>query len=163
LTNNERLRTFLDRETARIDELIGHKERLIELLEEKRRAVISHAVTRGLDPTVPLVECEAEWLAEMPAHWTVRKVKHIARRERGAFIDGDWIESPYITDDGIRLIQCGNVGTGVYEEQGYRYISEDTFRELNCTDISPGDVLICGCDHPPGFWQDVPALHPIWA
>ena len=135
--------TFLERETARIDALIGHKERLIALLEEKRQAVISHAVTRGLDPAVPLLPCDAEWLAGRPLHWSVQKVKHIARTDRGSFIDGDWIESPFITDDGIRLIQCGNVGTGVYEEQGFRYISDDTFRELNCTEVSPGDLLIC--------------------
>src|SRR5262245_59129811 len=83
------------------------------------------------------------WLREIPVHWTTLKVKHLVRKSRGSFTDGDWIESPYITTDGIRLIQCGNIGTGKYVEQGYRYVSEDTFRSLNCSEVLPGDVLVC--------------------
>lgn len=67
---------FLDRETARIDALIGHKERLIALLEEKRQAVISHAVTRGLDPNAKMKDSGIEWLGEVPVAWTVKKLKH---------------------------------------------------------------------------------------
>lgn len=62
---------FLDHETARIDALIEEQQRLIELLKEKRQAVISHAVTKGLDPTVPMKESGVEWLGEVPAHWDV--------------------------------------------------------------------------------------------
>ncbi|WP_313279565.1 restriction endonuclease subunit S [Stutzerimonas balearica] len=65
---------FLDHETARIDALIEEQQRLIELLKEKRQAVISHAVTKGLDPTVPMKDSGVEWLGEVPAHWIVRKV-----------------------------------------------------------------------------------------
>jgi type I restriction enzyme S subunit len=62
---------FLDHETARIDALIEEQQRLIELLKEKRQAVISHAVTKGLDPTLPMKESGVEWLGEVPAHWDV--------------------------------------------------------------------------------------------
>ncbi len=62
---------FLDHETARIDALIEQQQRLIELLKEKRQAVISHAVTKGLDPTVPMKDSGVEWLGEVPAHWSV--------------------------------------------------------------------------------------------
>ncbi|EMX8451385.1 TPA: restriction endonuclease subunit S [Pseudomonas aeruginosa] len=65
---------FLDHETARIDALIEEQQRLIELLKEKRQAVISHAVTQGLDPMAPMKDSGVEWLGEVPAHWTVRKV-----------------------------------------------------------------------------------------
>jgi type I restriction enzyme, S subunit len=67
---------FLDHETARIDALIEEQQRLIELLKEKRQAVISHAVTKGLDPTVPMKDSGVEWLGEVPAHWDVKKVGH---------------------------------------------------------------------------------------
>ena len=60
---------FLDHETARIDALIEEQQRLIELLKEKRQAVISHAVTKGLDPEVPMKDSGVEWLGEVPAHW----------------------------------------------------------------------------------------------
>jgi type I restriction enzyme S subunit len=68
---------FLDHETARIDALIEEQQRLIELLKEKRQAVISHAVTKGLDPTVPMKDSGVEWLGEVPSHWAVRKLKNL--------------------------------------------------------------------------------------
>jgi type I restriction enzyme S subunit len=66
---------FLDHETARIDALVEEQQRLIELLKEKRQAVISHAVTKGLDPNVPMKDSGVEWLGEVPAHWVVAPIK----------------------------------------------------------------------------------------
>ena len=66
---------FLDHETAKIDALIREQARLIKLLHEKRQAVISHAVTKGLDPYVPMKDSEVEWLGEVPAHWDVSRLK----------------------------------------------------------------------------------------
>ncbi|ABM17517.1 restriction endonuclease subunit S [Marinobacter nauticus] len=74
---------FLDHETAKIDALIREQERLIELLQEKRQAVISHAVTKGLDPDVPMKDSGVEWLGEVPAHWIVARIKNFARVESG--------------------------------------------------------------------------------
>ena len=62
---------FLDRETAKIDGLIAEQERMIALLKEKRQAVISHAVTKDVDPTAALKDSGVEWLGEVPAHWEV--------------------------------------------------------------------------------------------
>ncbi|QOV94229.1 restriction endonuclease subunit S [Novosphingobium sp. ES2-1] len=70
--------TFLDRETAKIDALVAEQERLIALLKEKRQAVISHAVTRGLNPNAPMKDSGIEWLGEIPAHWVVAPLKRIA-------------------------------------------------------------------------------------
>jgi len=66
---------FLDRETARIDALVAKKERLIELLQEKRTALITRAVTKGLDPNVPMKDSGVEWLGEIPAHWEVKHLR----------------------------------------------------------------------------------------
>lgn len=68
---------FLDHETAKIDSLIANQEKLIELLKEKRQAVISHAVTKGLNPNVKMKDSGVEWLGEVPEHWTVIKLKHL--------------------------------------------------------------------------------------
>ena len=70
---------FLDRETGRIDTLVSSKERLIELLQEKRTAVITRAVTRGLDPNAPMKDSGVEWLGGIPAHWEVKRLKHLAQ------------------------------------------------------------------------------------
>lgn len=74
---------FLDHETAKIDALVAEQERLIELLKEKRQAVISHAVTKGLDPSVPMKDSGVEWLGEVPAHWIVMPIRLAARLESG--------------------------------------------------------------------------------
>ncbi len=68
---------FLDYETARIDKLIAQHQRLIELLKEKRQAVISHAVTKGLNPDAPMKDSGVEWLGEVPEHWLVSSLKFI--------------------------------------------------------------------------------------
>ena len=68
---------FLDRETAKIDGLVARKERLIELLQEKRTAVITRAVTRGLNPNAAMKDSGVEWLVEIPVHWDTKKVKRL--------------------------------------------------------------------------------------
>ncbi|MFO8005979.1 restriction endonuclease subunit S [Thioalkalivibrio sp.] len=75
--------SFLGHQTAKIDKLIEEQRRLIELLKEKRQAVISHAVTKGLDPNVPMKDSGVEWLGEVPAHWEVGKIRYFARLESG--------------------------------------------------------------------------------
>lgn len=68
---------FLDRETAKIDALVAEQERLIALLKEKRQAVISHAVTKGLNPAAPMMDSGIEWLGEVPAHWKIERAKNV--------------------------------------------------------------------------------------
>ena len=151
---------FLDRETAKVDALVAKKERLIELLQEKRTALITRAVTKGppaaaaaqagLDPNVPMKDSGVEWLGEIPAHWEAVPIRSLARPGFKTFTDGDWIESPFIREEGVRLIQTGNVGVGEYREQGFRYVDEETFRAFRCTEVLPGDVLICRLADPVG-------------
>ena len=77
LLEQQAIVAFLDRETARIDALVAKKERLIELLQEKRTALITRAVTRGLDLSAPMKDSGVEWLGEIPAHWDVTKLRRL--------------------------------------------------------------------------------------
>lgn len=70
---------FLDHETAKIDALVAEQERLIALLKEKRQAVISHAVTKGLDPNAPMKDSGVQWLGQVPAHWRLMPIRTIYR------------------------------------------------------------------------------------
>ncbi len=79
LSDQEAIVTFLDRETMKIDDLIAKMERLIELLEEKRSALISRAVTKGLNPEVPMKDSRIQWLGEIPAHWDIKRLKHLVQ------------------------------------------------------------------------------------
>jgi len=74
----ENIAAFLDHETAKIDALIEKQQRLIELLKEKRQAVISHAVTKGLNPNARMKDSGVEWLGEVPAHWRITQIKYVA-------------------------------------------------------------------------------------
>ena len=78
LLEQRAIAAFLDRETAKIDSLISRKERLVALLQERRTALISRAVTKGLDPDVPMKDSGVDWLGEMPAHWDVKRLKQLA-------------------------------------------------------------------------------------
>jgi len=79
----EKVANFLDHETAKIDNLIEKQQQLIELLKEKRQAVISHAVTKGLNPDAPMKDSGVEWLGEVPNHWRVSRIKNFAKIESG--------------------------------------------------------------------------------
>jgi len=86
---------FLDRETGRIDALIEKKQRQIELLQEKRTALISHAVTKGLDPNAKMKDSGIEWLGEIPKHWEVRRLKYTADLINQK-VDGAESDLPYM-------------------------------------------------------------------
>jgi type I restriction enzyme S subunit len=94
---------FLDRETSKIDSFIAKQERLIELLQEKRAALITRAVTKGLDPDVPMKDSGVEWLGEIPAHWEIYTLKRVALLKSGEMINSDFIE-----DDGEFPVYGGN-------------------------------------------------------
>lgn len=79
LEEQKQIATFLDKETTKIDTLIDKQEQLITLLQEKRQAVISHVVTRGLDPNVKMKDSGIEWLGEVPEHWKITQIKYVAQ------------------------------------------------------------------------------------
>ncbi len=111
ISEQKRIVIFLDRETAKIDALVAEQQRLIELLKEKRQAVISHAVTKGLNPHGPMKASGIEWLGNVPVHWRVMPLRTIANVVRGAsprpagdprYFNGDavpWVTVAEITKD----------------------------------------------------------------
>ena len=127
---------FLDHETATIDALVARKEQLIELLQEKRTALITRAVTRGINPNVPMKDSGVEWLGEIPAHWDVRRLKlllqeplHYGANEPAELMD------PYLP----RYIRITDVSEdGRLREETFRSIPEDVARPHLLQD---GDLL----------------------
>jgi type I restriction enzyme S subunit len=107
--SNERgvLLRFLDRETAKIDALIAEQQRLIELLQEKRQAVISHAVTKGLNPDAPMKDSGVEWLGEVPEHWEILELKRL-KKEGSSITYGIVQAGPHI-DDGVAYIRTSDM------------------------------------------------------
>lgn len=96
-------------------------------------------------------ESNIPWVGNIPYAWHTKKIKYLAdSTQENSFMDGDWIESPYITDVGIRYYTTGNIGDGVFKEQGNGYISQDTFEKLNCKYAYPDDFVIARLNTPFG-------------
>ena len=110
-TSDEQLSiaSFLDRETTKIDALVADQERLIELLDEKRQAVIAHAVTKGLDRAVILVDSGVEWLGKVPAHWKIGRCGFYVSILSGFAFPSSGFKS---NEEGVRLLRGVNVGVG---------------------------------------------------
>jgi type I restriction enzyme, S subunit len=132
LIEQEKIAQFLDYKTKQIDELIKKKETLIEKLDEKRTAIISHAVTKGLDSSVPIKDSGIEWLGDIPKHWEVIKVKHLTKILRGKFTHRPR-NDPRFYDGQHPFIQTGDVAnankfimeyTQTLNENGYAVSKE---------------------------------------
>lgn len=132
--------TFLDHETAKIDNLIEKQQQLIKLLKEKRQAVISHAVTKGLNPDVPMKDSGVEWLGEVPEHWNVKKLKYLCESIiSGPF--GSSITKDMYVKSGYKVYGQEQVIPNDFNIGDY-YISEADFKSLSRYSVNPGDILI---------------------
>lgn len=132
--------TFLDHETAKIDALVAEQEKLINLLQEKRQAVISHAVTKGLNPNVPMKDSGVEWLGQVPAHWEIKNIRHILE----AIGDVDHY-MPASVDTGVPYLMTGDLKEVLSE------VNLDDCKRVSYTDYlelskrirsSKGDVVM---------------------
>ncbi|MEZ2740908.1 type I restriction endonuclease subunit S [Comamonas jiangduensis] len=138
LQEQRSIATFLDHETAKIDALVVEQEKLITLLQEKRQAVISHAVTKGLNPNVPMKDSGVEWLGEVPEHWEVKVLKFIATVQTGIAKGKDNTGKETIT---VPYLRVANV------QDGYLALDDMAEIEISASDLQryllqPGDVLM---------------------
>ncbi len=136
--------TFLDRETAKIDALVAEYRTLIELLKEKRQAVISHAVTKGLDTTVPMKDSGVEWLGGVPEHWRFGAIKHFVRRKPGSIKTGPFGSHLISAEMQSGDIRAYNQRAVIDRDltSGEFFISEEKFEQLIGFEAFPGDLLV---------------------
>lgn len=138
----KRIIKFVQKKIFGIDNLLLHEQATIEELKAYKQSVITEAVTKGLDKSVPMKDSGVEWIGKIPESWSISKIKMLAdETQENAFIDGDWIESPYIEDTGIRYLTTGNIGDGVFKRQGNGFISDETFTKLQCKYAYPQDLI----------------------
>jgi type I restriction enzyme S subunit len=137
---------FLDRKTQAIDALIQRKERLIALLQEKRQALITQAVTKGLDPTVPMKDSGIEWLGEIPAHWEVLGLRRFIQK-----IDQGW--SPVAedrlvdTEEEWGVLKLSAVSNGIYRMSEHKTLLPGTDPDRRF-EVHNGDLLITRSNTP---------------
>ena len=135
-TEQEKIAAFLDHETAKIDALIEKQQRLIELLKEKRQAVISHAVTKGLNPNATMKDSGVEWLGEVPAHWTITYLKHISSIRYGIG------EPPSYQEEGVPLIRATNIRSGRVAEENLVFVNPLDIPTNRIVWLKEGDIIV---------------------
>jgi len=129
---------FLDRETAKIDALVDEQKWLIELLKEKRQAVISHAVTKGLDPNAPMKDSGVEWIGSVPDHWRVCAINHRYEVELGKMLDEKRITGEYLAPYLRNVdVQWGRINTTDLPKMDFQDGDLDRYS------LRPGDLLVC--------------------
>lgn len=126
---------FLDRETGLIDGLIEKKTRFIALLKEKRAAVITHAVTKGIDPDAPMKDSGVDWLGRVPAHWEVTRLGYLGRSANGINIGGDAFGS------GFPFISYGDVYKNRELPQFPEGLVQSTKTDRVVYSVKTGDIL----------------------
>jgi type I restriction enzyme S subunit len=138
LTDQQTISKFLDNETAKLDALIGKQEQLITTLREDRTATIVHAVTKGLNPNVEMKDSGVSWIGQVPAHWTVGKVKHgfavtLGKMYQGQAENAEDIELPHL--------KAGSVTSSGLDTQNPMmcWFSPHEIRSLS---LRKGDVLV---------------------
>jgi len=135
---------FLDQKTAEIDGLIADKEKLIELLQEKRQAVITEAVTKGLNPNVRMKDSGIEWIGEIPEHWSIIKMKYLLSSKKYSIKAGPF-GSQLKNDDMVSGdIKVYNQKTDLDNDfkSGDYYIENCKYEELRAFEVFSGDLLV---------------------
>jgi len=132
--------TYLDRETARISALIAKKERLVELLQEKRAALISHAVTKGLDPTVPMKDSGVEWLGRIPVNWRIGRIGIECTVK--ARLGWKGLKASEYVDEGYIFLSTPNIKGRDIDFENVNYINAERYFESPEIMLKVGDVLV---------------------
>jgi type I restriction enzyme, S subunit len=138
-TEQTAIAAFLDREIAKIDALVAEQEKLIALLKEKRQALISHAVTKGLNPDAPMKDSGIEWLGQVRAHWNIRALKRVCSLLK----DGTHLP-PARVESGVPLLSVRNMIDGEFQLRfDDSMISQENYCDLCRSFVPlPGDILL---------------------
>ena len=140
MSEQRAIAAFLDRETAKIDGLVARKERLIELLQEKRTSLITRAVTRELDPNAPMKDSGVEWLGEIPAHWEVRRIAMAVNKITNGYVGPT---RDIFVDDGVPYLQSLHIKNGQIEfDRKHYFVTKHWSKQHRKSVLREGDVLV---------------------
>ena len=145
MSEQKAILTFLDRETAKIDELISEQQQLIEFLKEKRQSIISHAITKGINPDAPMKDSNIEWLGKVPKHWEVKSFRHVIKK-----IEQGW--SPNAASEPCEhgswgVLKLSAIKQGVFFPCENKMLLADTDPN-HLFEIKAGDLLITRANTP---------------
>ena len=127
---------FLDKKTSEIDSLIADKEKLIKLLEEQRLAIITEAVTKGLNPNVKMKDSGIKWIGEIPEHWLIIKIKYLTK------IDYGLGQPPKLSEMGIPILRATNISKGKITKKDMIYAQLEDLPLERVPLLTEGEILV---------------------
>lgn len=162
LDTQNTIATYLDDQTRKITTLIREKQNFIDLLKEKRQALISHYVTKGLDANVPMKESGIEWIGMVPKHWSLKAIKHIKAKSRNAFVDGPFgsnLKSEHFIDNGdVYVIESNFATQGELRFDKLKTISNEHFETISRSETAEGAIIIAKIGAQYGKCSILPAI-----
>ena len=135
----EAIINYLDEKTAVIDKYLSHKQRLIQLLQEQKQAIINTAVTQGLDPTTPRKPSSLDWLDDIPSHWSIKKLKFLVPEITVGIVV---TPAKYYVEKGIPCLRSLNISKGYIDSTDLVYISNESNELHSKSKIYAGDLVI---------------------
>ena len=135
----ETIANFLDFETAQIDTLIKKQQTLIQLLKEKRQAVISHAVTKGLNPDAPMKDSGVEWLGEVPVHWEIMAISKLTQKITNGYVGPT---RDILVPKGVPYIQATHIKRGNVNFDDAYFVREEWSKKHSKSILKEQDVLV---------------------
>lgn len=147
LPEQQAIASFLDAQTKPIDDIIAKRERQIELFEEMKSAIISRAVTKGLNPDAKMKDSGIGWIGKVPDHWDVKCIKYIKANMPNAFVDGPFgsnLKSQHYVEDGdVYVIESGFITSGKFEYvRDMKTITEEHFETIKRSECKENDIII---------------------
>lgn len=140
LNQQNKIVAYLDQEVAKIDALIEKKSRLVELLEEKKKATISQAVTKGLNPNVKLKPSGIDWLGDIPEHWEITKFKFLTSKIGSGVTPSGGAE--VYMDEGILFLRSQNIYNESLKLEDRTYIPEEIHDKMKSSRLIKNDILL---------------------
>lgn len=145
IPEQRRIAAYLDEQTEKIDRLMDMRRRQMALLKEQRSALIQQAVTRGLNPNVPMKDSGLPWLGEIPEHWQVRRLKHLSPRQSVGLVINP---STYVVNEGVPFLFGGNISEAQISIDNVRRISPESNQLLHASRLNTGDLVTVRVGYP---------------
>ena len=136
IETQQHIATYLDRKCSQIDAIIARQQEVIEKLKAYKLSVISEAVTKGLDPNVPMKDSGVEWIGEIPKNWETSKLKFM-----GHFVNGYAFPSSSFTDDGVRVMKIANIQPMEISWTDESYVDVSEYDKLPMYRVEQGDLV----------------------
>ena len=143
LDEQEHIASYLDHKCSQIDAIIAKQQQIIEKLKEYKLSIITEAVTKGLDPNVPMKDSGVEWIGKIPKHWNVAKMKFVA-----SFFNGDrsskYPSGTDIVDTGVIFVTSNNLGNIILNKNvDTKYITKEKYDDLGGAKLRINDIIFC--------------------